>query len=56
MNNHLQTLMFEVTTSTIAFQFVPENSTTEGEYAAKVPPYYDKLNSWVMMSINTIFI
>ncbi|KAL0278386.1 UNVERIFIED_CONTAM: hypothetical protein PYX00_000223 [Menopon gallinae] len=41
------TLMFEVTASTIAFQFVPEDSTTEGEYTAKVPPYYDKLNSWL---------
>ncbi|KAF6201301.1 hypothetical protein GE061_005749, partial [Apolygus lucorum] len=34
-------VLFEVAASTVVFQFVPEN--VEG----RVPPYYDKLNSWL---------
>ncbi|XP_044253275.1 pyridoxal-dependent decarboxylase domain-containing protein 1 isoform X2 [Tribolium madens] len=38
-------LLFESTACCVVFQFTPELS--EGEVLTKVPPYYDKLNSWL---------
>ncbi|CAG9817896.1 unnamed protein product [Phaedon cochleariae] len=38
-------LLFESTASCVVFQFTPESN--GGEYQSKVPPYYDKLNSWL---------
>ncbi|XP_065340823.1 putative pyridoxal-dependent decarboxylase domain-containing protein 2 isoform X1 [Cloeon dipterum] len=37
------TVLFEVTSSTVVFQFVPENHNND----ERVPDYYDKLNSWL---------
>lgn len=34
-----------MTACCVVFQFTPEVS--EGEVLNKVPPYYDKLNSWL---------
>ncbi|XP_014288455.1 pyridoxal-dependent decarboxylase domain-containing protein 1 isoform X1 [Halyomorpha halys] len=34
-------ILFEVAASTVVFQFIPEN------HQGRVPPYYDKLNSWL---------
>ncbi|KAJ3624004.1 hypothetical protein MTP99_017662 [Tenebrio molitor] len=38
-------LLFESTACCVVFQFTPELG--EGEVLTKVPPYYDKLNSWL---------
>ncbi|XP_063916087.1 pyridoxal-dependent decarboxylase domain-containing protein 1 isoform X1 [Zophobas morio] len=38
-------MLFESTACCVVFQFTPELS--EGETLTKVPPYYDKLNSWL---------
>lgn len=38
-------LLFESTACCVVFQFTPEIG--EGETLIKVPPYYDKLNSWL---------
>lgn len=38
-------LLFETTASSVVFQFTPEIN--EGETLTRVPPYYDKLNSWL---------
>ncbi|KAJ8927276.1 hypothetical protein NQ314_020279 [Rhamnusium bicolor] len=38
-------LLFESTACCVVFQFTPELN--EGEFLTKVPPYYDKLNSWL---------
>ncbi|XP_067005760.2 pyridoxal-dependent decarboxylase domain-containing protein 1 isoform X2 [Anabrus simplex] len=38
-------LLLEVVACTVVFQFVPEAN--EGEAEGRVPPYYDKLNSWL---------
>ncbi|KAK9885439.1 hypothetical protein WA026_010934 [Henosepilachna vigintioctopunctata] len=38
-------VLLESTASCVVFQFTPEWS--EGEIITKVPPYYDKLNSWL---------
>lgn len=38
-------LLFESTACCVVFQFTPE--VKDGEFLSKVPPYYDKLNSWL---------
>ncbi|XP_017782097.1 PREDICTED: pyridoxal-dependent decarboxylase domain-containing protein 1 [Nicrophorus vespilloides] len=38
-------LLFETTACSVVFQFVPELS--EGETLGRIPPYFDKLNSWL---------
>ncbi|XP_057667756.1 putative pyridoxal-dependent decarboxylase domain-containing protein 2 [Diorhabda carinulata] len=38
-------VLMESTACAVVFQFVPE--TNDGEYTSRVPPYYDKLNSWL---------
>lgn len=38
-------VLMESTACAVVFQFVPE--TNNGEYTSRVPPYYDKLNSWL---------
>lgn len=44
-------LLFEYTTSSVVFQFIPE-SNSNSEIITKVPHYYDKLNSWVGQILN----
>ena len=34
-------ILLEVAASTVVFQFIPES------HQGRVPPYFDKLNSWV---------
>lgn len=38
-------MLFETTASCVVFQFTPDIN--EGEQLSRVPPYYDKLNSWL---------
>ncbi|GJQ81711.1 hypothetical protein Trydic_g9152 [Trypoxylus dichotomus] len=38
-------LLFETTACCVVFQFTPDIK--EGEQLTRVPPYYDKLNSWL---------
>ncbi|KAK6623817.1 hypothetical protein RUM44_010673 [Polyplax serrata] len=40
-------LVFEATTSTVVFQFVPVSQNSETTYKSQVPQYYNKLNSWL---------
>lgn len=40
-------VLLEVVACAVVFQFVPESS--NGDAGGRVPPYYDKLNSWVCM-------
>lgn len=38
-------MLFESTACCVVFQFIPDLG--EDELLTKVPPYYDKLNSWL---------
>lgn len=38
-------MLFESTACCVVFQFIPDLA--EDEILTKVPPYYDKLNSWL---------